>query len=58
MIDERSVLEAFKNAGKPMRPGDIAKKLNVDSKELAKIIKLLKESGKLTSPKRCFYEAT
>jgi hypothetical protein len=43
---EKKVLAAMKKAGKPVRPGDIAKALGVDGKE----------QGKVISPKRCFYE--
>jgi predicted transcriptional regulator len=49
------VLDAFKKAGKPMRPGDIAKETGLDSKEVSKIIKELRAEGKVDSPKRCFY---
>jgi len=49
------VFEAMKNAGKPVRPGDIAKALGVDSKEVSKAIKELKKEGKVISPKRCYY---
>lgn len=52
------VLKAMKNAGKPVRPGDIAKELNLDSKEVSKIVAQLKKEGKIHSPKRCFYEPT
>ena len=41
--------------GKPMRPGDIAKKAEMDKDEVSKIIDKLKKEGKVTSPKRCFY---
>ena len=54
-MDAKKVLEAMKKAGKPMRPGDVAKMLNVDSKEVSKAIKELREKGKVFSPKRCFY---
>jgi predicted transcriptional regulator len=47
------VLDALKNAGKPLRPGDIAKMTGMDSKEVSKIISSLKEEGKVISPKRC-----
>lgn len=50
------VLEAMKAAGKPVRPSDVAKTLGLDSKEVSKAIKALKEEGKVVSPKRCFYE--
>lgn len=53
---EKKVLEAMKKAGKPVRPGDVAKMLNADSKEVTKAINDLKKQGKVSSPKRCFYE--
>ena len=46
----------MKEAGKPVRPGDIAKALAVDSKDVSKAIDALKKAGKIHSPKRCFYE--
>ena len=55
---EEEVLKAMKKAGKPVRLGDIAKMLNVDSKEVSKAIKELKKKGKVISPKRCYYAPT
>lgn len=52
---EQIVLETMKRAGKPMRPGDVAKMAGIDSKEVSKIISDLKKKGKVSSPKRCFY---
>lgn len=52
------VLKAMKDAGKPVRPGDVAKALGIDSKEVSKAIKVLKKEGKIHSPKRCFYAPT
>ena len=52
---ERMVLEAMEKAGKPLRPGDIAKMLGLESREVSKIIRSLRKKGKVTSPKRCFY---
>lgn len=52
---EHKVLDAMKEAGKPVRPGEVADKLGVDSKEVSKAIKTLKEAGKIHSPKRCYY---
>ena len=49
------VLEAMKKAGKPVRPGDIAKATGLESKEVSKIIAVLKKEGKVESPKRCYY---
>ena len=50
-----SVLKAMVAAGQPVRPGDIAKTLNADPKEVSKAIAELKKEGKILSPKRCFY---
>lgn len=52
---EKRVLDAMKTAGKPVRPGDIAKALSADGKEVSKAIKTLKEKGEVISPKRCYY---
>lgn len=49
------IIEAMKVAGKPVRPGDIAKALDVDSKDVSKAIAELKKEGKVISPKRCYY---
>jgi Mn-dependent DtxR family transcriptional regulator len=53
---EKKVLSAMKKAGKPVRPGDVAKMIGEDSKEVSKIIDALKKQGKVVSPKRCYYE--
>ncbi len=49
------VLKAMKDAGKPVRPADIAKALELDGKEVSKAITALKKEGKIISPKQCFY---
>ena len=53
---EKKVLAAMKKAGKPIRPGDVAKMLGEDSKAVSKAINELKKQGKIISPKRCFYQ--
>ena len=56
MEDKKAqVLEAMKKAGKPVRPGDVAKATGLESKEVSKIISELKKEGKVISPKRCYY---
>ncbi|MGC8657549.1 MAG: transcriptional regulator [Desulfomonilaceae bacterium] len=45
----------MKKAGKPVRPGDVAKASEMDSKEVSKIIESLKKQGLVISPKRCYY---
>jgi biotin operon repressor len=52
---EKEIIETMKKAGRPVRPGDIAKMLGVDSKEVSKVISTLKEKGEVISPKRCYY---
>jgi len=52
---ENKVLETMKQAGKPVRPGDVAKATGLDSKEVSKLIDSLKKQGKVMSPKRCYY---
>jgi DNA-binding Lrp family transcriptional regulator len=52
---EKTVLDAMKTEGTPMKAGDIAKKAAMDKDEVAKIIDKLKKEGKVSSPKRCFY---
>jgi hypothetical protein len=52
---EQTILDTMKKAGKPLRPGDVAKITGMDSKEASTIISDLKKKGKVASPKRCFY---
>ncbi len=40
---EKKVLDAMKNAGKPVRPGELAKIIGEESKEISKIINGLKK---------------
>jgi len=55
MEDQTNVLDAMKKLGKPVRPGEIAEITGIDKKDLTKIFKVLKDDGKIISPKRCFY---
>lgn len=50
------VLEVFKNSGEVLRPGEVGETLGLEKKDLDKAIKVLKEEGKIYSPKRCFYQ--
>ncbi len=52
---EEKVLDAMKKAGKPVRPGKVAKMIGEESKEVSKIISELKKKGMVISPKRCYY---
>jgi Mn-dependent DtxR family transcriptional regulator len=53
-----AVLKAMNDAGKPVRPGQVAKALGIESKEVSKAIKVLRKEGKVHSPKRCYYAPT
>ncbi len=53
-----AVLQAMKDAGKPVRLGEVAKALGIESKEVSTAIKVLKKDGKIHSPKRCYYAPT
>ena len=52
------VLQAMIEAGKPVRPGEVAKAMGIESKEVSKAIKVLKREGKIHSPMRCYYAPT
>ena len=52
---EKRIMEALKKAGKPMRPGDVAKTVGLAKDEVSKIIKTLKKKRKIISPKRCLW---
>jgi len=54
----KAVLQAMIDAGKPVRPGEVAKAMGIESKEVSKAIKVLKKEGKIHSPKRCYYAPT
>ncbi|NQT08279.1 transcriptional regulator [Candidatus Bathyarchaeota archaeon] len=56
--EPESVLEAMKEIGKPIRPGKVAKKLGIESKDVSKAIQKLKKEGKVHSPKRCYWAPT
>ena len=57
MDEKEKVLAFMKEIDKPVRPGEVAEKLELDKKLVSKIISELKKEGKVVSPKRCFYKA-
>ncbi len=56
MSQEDQIIEAMKNAGKPLKNAEIAQLTGIDSKAITKLMKSLKDNGKITSPKRCYYQ--
>jgi len=55
MSEKEKVLNMFKSSENPLRPGDIDSETGIESKEVSKIIKELREEGKVYSPKRCYW---
>ncbi len=55
METREKVLNVFKSSVKPLRPGEIADQIGIESKKVSNIIKKLREEGKVYSPKRCYY---
>ena len=58
MSETEPILQAMKEIGKPVRQGEVAKKLGIESKAVSKAIQKLKKEGKVHSPKRCYWETT
>lgn len=56
-MDEKAkfVITKMNEAGKPLRPGEIAELAGLPKDEVSKIMKDLKKEGKVYSPKRCFW---
>lgn len=49
------VLGALRNAGSPLKAGEIADAVGADKSEVDKAIKELKKEDAIYSPKRCYY---
>ncbi len=58
MEPQEKIFKAFQQAGKALRPGEIAEMTGMDKKEVEKCIKQMKSDGTIHSPKRCFYDIT
>ena len=56
MENSEIVLKTLGKAGKPLKGGEIAEMSHLDKKIVDKSLKYLLKSGKVFSPKRCFYE--
>ena len=58
MSDEDTILKAMKDAGNPLRAGEIAELTGLPKEVVSKAMKSLKKGGKVDSPKRCYYAPT
>ena len=56
METQEKIIQAFKDAGKALRAGEIAEMAGLDKKEVDKAIKKMKADETIVSPKRCFYD--
>ncbi|HOA81537.1 MAG TPA: MarR family transcriptional regulator [Defluviitaleaceae bacterium] len=50
------ILDYFKKADKPVNAGLVASETGIERKEVDKVMKKLKEEGKIVSTKRCYWE--
>jgi GTP-sensing pleiotropic transcriptional regulator CodY len=50
------VLDTLKKAGNALTAGQIAEHSGIDRKEVDKAMKKLKTSGRISSPKNCYWE--
>ncbi len=55
MSAEEKILAHLKAVNKPQRPGEIAEGTGLPKDEVSKVIKKLKQEGKVIVPKRCYY---
>ena len=53
---KEQVLQAMREAGKPISAGDVAKILNADRKEVDKAFAELKKEGAIVSPVCCKWQ--
>ena len=56
MNEKDIILEAMKNAGKPVSAGEVVKLTDLDKKVVDKVFKDLKAEGAIVSPVRCKWE--
>jgi hypothetical protein len=56
MDTTEQVFDTIKTAGQPVSAGQIVEKSGLDRKEVDKAMKKLKTSGRISSPKNCYWE--
>ena len=55
-MSTEKVFKTLKEAGKPLKAGEIAELSGLDKKEVDKAMKALQKEEKIESPKRCFWQ--
>lgn len=53
---KEQILQAMREAGKPVSAGDVTKVLSADRKEVDKAFAELKKEGAIVSPVRCKWQ--
>ena len=53
---KEKVLQAMREAGKPVSAGEVTKALGADRKEVDKVFNELKKEGPIVSPVRCKWD--
>lgn len=56
MATEKIIMDAFQKAGKALTAKELAEISGTDKSEVDKVLKQLKKDGKISSPRRCYYE--
>ncbi|PKP29885.1 MAG: MarR family transcriptional regulator [Bacteroidetes bacterium HGW-Bacteroidetes-16] len=57
MNTSEKVYNTLKISNTPLKAGEIADQSGIDKKEVDKAIKVLVNENKISSPKRCYYQA-
>ncbi len=52
---EEKIIEILKSSDQAMSAGQLAESSGIDRKAIDKAMKVLKDSGKISSPKRCYW---
>ena len=55
MDNTQIVIKTLEASDKPMKAGEIAEAAGMDRKDVDKAMKILKQEGKIVSPKVCFW---
>jgi hypothetical protein len=50
------IIETMKKAKKPLSSGQIAEMAKLEKKDVEKGMKILKDTDKIESPKRCYWQ--
>jgi biotin operon repressor len=56
METSEKVMKVMQKAKAPMSAGQVAEQSGIDRKEVDKAMKVLQTTGKIVSPKRCYWE--